>query len=70
MQAIKGKVTVKNRQVIIDLPESFADDEEVEVVVLAKSHDAADFEFWHEDELENCGKIGLHSQSFTAAQIF
>jgi len=64
MQAIKGFVTVKNRQVIIDLPEGFADNEEVEVIVLAKSSDQEDLGFWRDDELADIGKIGLHSQSF------
>jgi len=65
MLAIKESVTVKNHQVILHLPDGFAENEEVEVIVLSKKNiDETDWDFWRDDELANIGKIGLHSQSF------
>lgn len=36
MLAIKESVTVKNHQVVLNLPDGFAANEEVEVIVLSK----------------------------------
>lgn len=36
MLAIKESVTVKNHQVVLNLPDGFAENEEVEVIILSK----------------------------------
>lgn len=64
MLAIKESVTVKNHQVVLNLPDGFAANEEVEVIVLSKSIDEAGWDCWRDDELANIRTIGLHSQSF------
>jgi hypothetical protein len=63
MLAIKELVKVNNHQIILNLPSSFDENEEVEVIVLSKKHHD-DFSLWTETELEQIGKIGLHSESF------
>ncbi|MFZ2725566.1 MAG: hypothetical protein WAX77_04915 [Methylococcaceae bacterium] len=50
---------------MLNLPNSFAENEEVEVIVLSKkSHDEINYAFWDDTELKQIGKIGLHSESF------
>ncbi|MFI3119999.1 MAG: hypothetical protein QX203_08465 [Methylococcaceae bacterium] len=65
MLAIKGLVKVKNHQVILNLPDSFDENEEVEVIILSKRNaDEIQWDFWCDDELARIGKLGLHSHSF------
>lgn len=65
MLAIKELVKVKNHQVVLNLPDSFDEDEEVEVIILSKRNaDEMQWDFWRADELAHIGKLGLHSQSF------
>ena len=64
MYAIKEFAIVKNHQVVLGLPDSFDEDEEVEVIVLSKKRVELDYDFWNSDELEHVGKIGLNSKSF------
>lgn len=61
MTAIREFLKVKNNKIEINLPENFNYDE-VEVVIMPKAQE--DFEYWTDDELENIGKIGLHSSMF------
>ena len=58
MTAIREFIKVKNHKLEIALPVDF-DYEEVEVVIMPKTEE--DFECWTDKELENVGKIGLHS---------
>ena len=56
MLAIKALVKVKNHQIVLNLPSSFDEDEEVEVIVLSrKNHDEVDYDFWSDDELKQIG---------------
>ena len=61
MTAIREFIKVKNHKLEIALPVDF-DYEEVEVVIMPKTEE--DFECWTDKELENVGKIGLHSSMF------
>lgn len=65
MFAIKEWVKVKNHQIVLTLPDGFDENEEVEVIILAKKDsDTLQWDMWRDDELSHIGKLGLHSQSF------
>jgi len=65
MLAIKEMVKVKNHQVVLNLPDSFDENEEVEVIILSKRNaDEMCWGFWSDDESASIGKLGLHSHSF------
>ncbi|MFZ2452763.1 MAG: hypothetical protein WAW36_19830 [Methylovulum miyakonense] len=65
MLAIKEWAKVKNHQVTLTLPDSFDENEEVEVIVLSrKNAGELQWDFWNDDELAHIGRLGLHSQSF------
>ncbi len=61
MTALREFIKVRNREINIQLPVDF-DYQEVEVIIIPKSDE--EIEFWSEEELNNIGKIGLHSSVF------
>jgi len=61
MTALREFIKVKNRQIVLDLPEDF-DYENVEVVVMPAKEE--EWEYWSEREISEIGNIGLISSSF------
>lgn len=61
MTAIREFIKVKNRRIVLDLPEDF-NYENVEIVIMPAKEE--DWEYWSEKEIGEVGKIGLISSSF------
>ncbi len=59
MLAIRKKTTVKDRKIIIEIPEIFGD--QVEIIILSDV-DEKKVDYWSEQEIENMGKSKSHAK--------
>lgn len=63
MIAVKASVIVKNCRIVLELPEGFDGNDEVEVIVLSGNIDETRWSLWSDEELARIGRIGMSSQS-------